>query len=60
MEYAVEMGSGAMIYMPSFINTGSFFPSFLLSFFSSALQLRVSFGLLSNLSSSILGLLTGF
>jgi hypothetical protein len=23
MKYAVEMGSGAMIYIPSFINTGS-------------------------------------
>jgi hypothetical protein len=23
MEYSVEMGSDAMIYMPSFINTGS-------------------------------------
>jgi hypothetical protein len=23
MKYAVEMGSGAMIYMPSFIKTGS-------------------------------------
>jgi hypothetical protein len=23
MKYAVEMGSGAMIYMPSFIQTGS-------------------------------------
>jgi hypothetical protein len=23
MKYAVEMGSGAMMYIPSFINTGS-------------------------------------
>jgi hypothetical protein len=23
MKYVVEMGSGAMIYIPSFINTGS-------------------------------------
>jgi hypothetical protein len=23
MKYAVEVGSGAMIYIPSFINTGS-------------------------------------
>jgi hypothetical protein len=23
MKYAVEMGSGAMIYVPSFVNTGS-------------------------------------
>jgi hypothetical protein len=23
MKYAVKMGSGAMIYIPSFINTGS-------------------------------------
>jgi hypothetical protein len=23
MKYAVEMGSGAMIYIPSFMNTGS-------------------------------------
>jgi hypothetical protein len=25
MKYAVEMGSGAMIYTPSFINTGPYF-----------------------------------
>jgi hypothetical protein len=25
MKYAVEMGSGAMMYIPSFINTGSGF-----------------------------------
>jgi hypothetical protein len=70
MKYATEMGSGAMIYIPSFIKIGSgiqklmgegysqthrrhgdqeptlgnFLPSF-----SSALQLRVNFGLLDNL-----------
>jgi hypothetical protein len=26
MQYAVEMGSGAMIYIPSFIKTGSAIP----------------------------------
>jgi hypothetical protein len=30
MEYAVEMGSGAMIHIPSFMNIGSGFQSLVL------------------------------